>query len=128
MKLEIEINEGDDHTWLEVWRDHSAIVRDRAPKPKTWQPIVHPAQALCGSSFPFRGETVKRCQPGINLRFGIEVLLACCLEKSLNPPTSSPTRILGALRFVGGKNNPPNPKTRKPEEMESLRLFVFKYG
>ena len=35
MKLEIEINEGDDLTWLEVWRDHSAIVRDRAPKPKT---------------------------------------------------------------------------------------------
>jgi len=22
MKLEIEINEGDDLTWLEVWRDH----------------------------------------------------------------------------------------------------------
>ena len=35
MKLEIEINEGDDLTWLEVWRHHSAIVRDRAPKPKT---------------------------------------------------------------------------------------------
>ena len=35
MKLEIEIHEGDDLTWLEVWRDHSAIVRDRAPKPKT---------------------------------------------------------------------------------------------
>ena len=32
MKLEIEINEGDDLTWLEVWRDQSAIVRDRAPK------------------------------------------------------------------------------------------------
>jgi hypothetical protein len=35
MKLEIEINEGMTFTWLEVWRDHSAIVRDRAPKPKT---------------------------------------------------------------------------------------------
>lgn len=30
MKLEIEINEGDDLTWLELWRDHSAVVRDYA--------------------------------------------------------------------------------------------------
>ena len=35
MKLEIEINEGDDLTWLEVWRDHSAIVRDHGREAST---------------------------------------------------------------------------------------------
>jgi hypothetical protein len=35
MKLEIEISEGDDLTWLELWRDHSAIVRDHAREAAT---------------------------------------------------------------------------------------------
>jgi hypothetical protein len=31
MKLEIEINEGDDLTWLEVWRDHCALAAKLTP-------------------------------------------------------------------------------------------------
>jgi hypothetical protein len=33
MKLEIEVNEGDDLTWLKVWRDHSALLCKCAPDP-----------------------------------------------------------------------------------------------
>jgi hypothetical protein len=34
MKLEIEVNEGDDLNLLRVWREHCAVFRDHAPDAK----------------------------------------------------------------------------------------------
>jgi len=34
MKLEIVINEGDDLTLLQAWREHCAVFRDHAPDAK----------------------------------------------------------------------------------------------
>ena len=42
----IEISEGDDLTWLEVWRDHSAVARDHGQEPKVRLMAARIHQAL----------------------------------------------------------------------------------
>jgi hypothetical protein len=46
MKLEIEITEGDDLTWLKVWHDHSALVAKSAPNAGIRLMAVRVYQAL----------------------------------------------------------------------------------